>query len=72
MQCHRVKIFQPAPAGSQIQVAGLTGKHSYHVAVRAGFYRKEVEVSYIYLDPVIHHHDAFHLGLPCLQIPEYS
>ena len=25
--CRKAKIFQPAPAGNQIQVAGLTGKH---------------------------------------------
>ena len=48
--CRRVKNLL-AQSGNRTQVAGL-----YHVAVKAGFYRKAVEVYYIYLDPVTFTH----------------
>ena len=34
---------------NQTWAAGSKGNNNYHVAVKAGFYRKAVEVCYIYL-----------------------
>ena len=44
--CRRGKMFQTVLAGNLTQVTGFTDKH-YHVAVKADFYRKTVEVCFM-------------------------